>query len=427
MQGIEDIYVYFPKLILTAETFSKITGESVKKLKKGLGILKKSINEPSQDTIALSMNSVEGLGRYVNLKDIESIFVGTESQMNLSKPIATYLTQFTGNYVQVMDGIFACLSGLNFVAMSKQFEKPLVVTSDIAKYGTTGKRNSSSADFTGGAGSVAIKLGEPKLLEIFDERGVYTSNDWDFHKPIKIEGDKLESWLSPIVDGQYSFTSYLFHIGKAYKNLKEKVDFSLKESSSIVFHVPFPKITKYVLSYLNAIDCGEDWRFEVLMKEIKHSFDNKENSENYDVELRKKVSILKKQLNKFHKEKQFNEKVSPSLIYPSKIGNIYAGSLFFSLVSCLKNKKHNVGDLITVFGYGSGSGSLVKVMKITKKTQEIVDKWDIEKRLKNRRKVLVKEYLKLREKGIVPGEKTSDGWYLKNISDIDKRREYVRV
>ncbi len=421
------MYVYLTELKLTAEKFSKLTGEDVNKLKKGLGIKEKSLNESSQDTIALSMNSVEGLEKYVNLKDVESIFVGTESQMNLSQPIATYLTQFTGNNVQVMDGIFACLSGLNFVDMSIHLGKSLVVTSDIAKYGTTGKRNSPSADFTGGAGSVAIKIGEPKLLEIFDEKGVYSSKNPDFHKPIKIKGDKLESWLSPVVDGQYSFTSYLYHIGKAYKNLKEKIDISLNDFSSIVFHVPFPKITKYVLSYLNVIDKVEEGHFETLIEELKQSFESKEILENYDGLLRNKVSILKEQLNNFYDEKQFNEKVAPSLVYPSKIGNIYTGSVFLSLASCLKNKKHKPDDLILVLGYGSGSGSLVKVMKTTTETQKIVDGWDIDERLKRRKEVSVKDYVKLREKGIVPGEKTSDGWYLKSISEIDKRREYVRV
>src|SRR6185369_5932770 len=75
--------------------------------------------------------------------------------------------------------------------------KALVVSTDIARYDLN-----SSAEFTQGAGAVALLIGEsPRLLELDETTGIFASNVYDFWRPL----ERREA----VVDGKFSLDCYL--------------------------------------------------------------------------------------------------------------------------------------------------------------------------------------------------------------------------
>lgn len=369
----------------------------------------------------MAMNAFEGLVKRNSSKmeNWKYIHVCSESFLNGSKPIASQLLSLTPyRNIIVEDRLSACISGLNSL-----LEGPgLVVTSDIAKYGVD-EEESLSADFTGGAGAVAVEIGKGDLLEMDENYGVYSSDQYDFHKPYQIEGDSLKGSMSPVVDGPLSRVCYLYHIGEAYKDLKSKTGYSLSDLDGVVFHVPYPGITKYALSYLDLIDSG---KAETVAKKLSDLIDMFEfrNEENYHEIFKKNEdevkSILKSNLNG---RCDIISKLEPSLRLPAETGNIYTGSVFLSLCSSLLYSNYSEDSRIGVFGYGSGSSSLALVMKTTPKTKEIVGEWNIEFQLKNRSGINFEEYQGFRQIGVASGWEEND--YLKDgeyfLKDIDSR------
>lgn len=416
-RGIDDIYVYTPEYKLTAEEYAEGSDRFVGLLKKGLGISEKSVNEPSQDTIALAMNALEGLIESVGQEGTKYLFCGTESQLNLSKPVATNLMDLLEKKnVMTLDGVFACLSGLNLVVNGLGLGDGFVVTSDIAKYK---RKKGDSADFTGASGSVAVRTGDGKLLEVDNEFGAFSSNEWDFHKPIEVVGDELRSNVSPNVEGYFSFAAYVKHIGEAYKDLKDKKNVRLSDFSHVTFHVPYPGITKYALAYLRAVEEGKTDEIDRKLESIKDLFHDKESVEDYESLLKVAYKDIKTDLSDFMGD---SEKLTPSLEYSSIMGNIYTGSVFLSLVSTLKYGDYSAGDDILVIGYGSGSGSTAVVMTTTEQTREMADSWDLGERLSSRKPLSITEYDVFRNEGIAPNNKSnSSRWHLETITKFGKR------
>ncbi|MBR9681981.1 MAG: hydroxymethylglutaryl-CoA synthase family protein [Candidatus Altiarchaeota archaeon] len=422
-RGVNDIYVYTPEHKLTAEEFAEDSDKFVGLLKHGLGLSEKSVNEPSQDTIALAMNALEGLIEVVGQEETRYLYCGTESQLNLSKPVATNLMDLLDNKnVMTLDGVFACLSGLNLLVNGLGIGDGFVVTSDIAKYE---RKKGDSADFTGASGSVAVRTGEGKLLKVDSDFGAFSSNEWDFHKPIEVRGDELSSNVSPKVDGYFSFAAYVKHIGEAYKDLKDRKNIKLDDFNQVTFHVPYPGITKYALAYLRAVELEATDEIDEKLESIKDLFHNKDSDENYEASLKVAYTDIKGDLKEFMGDL---EKLTPSLKYPSMMGNIYTGSVFLSLASALKHGDYDAGDNILVIGYGSGSGSTAVIMTTTDQTRKIADAWDFDERLSNRKSLSLSDYNSFRNEGVMPNNKphTSSNWHLDKITEFG-RRIYSKV
>ena len=414
--GIDDIYIYTPELKLSADEYADGDRGFADLLKKGLGIKEKSVNEPSQDTVALAMNALDGLIESVGQEGVKYLYCGTESQVNLSKPVATNLMDLLDNKnVLTLDGVFACLSGLNLLVNGMGLGKGFVVTADIAKYR---RKKGSSADFTGASGSAAVKVGEGKLLGVDKEFGAFSSNGWDFHKPIHVDGDEIRASFLPKVDGYFSFAAYVKHIGEAYKDLKSKKGVDLDDFSHVAFHVPYPGITKYALAYLNAIDDGDPGEIDEQLGRFKELFHNQE-SPGYKDLLKGAYAGLKSELRKFMNG---SEKIDSSLKYPSVTGNIYTGSIFLSLASTLRHGKYVPGDRILVIGYGSGSGSTALSMTVTNETKGIVDSWELDERLAGRMPITLSEYNDFRKEGLTPNDNPQTSrWHLRHLTDFGKR------
>jgi hydroxymethylglutaryl-CoA synthase len=348
------------------------------KLEKGLGLLKMTLPDVYQDPVVFGANALTKLieQNQVDLSEVARIYVGTESSIDSSKPIASFLIQlmeqkFGENclaHCDVVDFTFACIGGvdalqncLDFVRMNPS-QKAIVVTTDIAKYDLE-----STGEYTQGAGATALLISvHPRIISFDTNWATSSKGVFDFFKPYRsfskkeITGnDQNETWLGqleaeieihkdqPVFDGQYSNQCYMDRTKAAYFAFKSKAGISdclYSRWSHIIMHLPYAFQGRRMLSEIFALDATEP-----LLSGTEAAGD-------YQSKL--------KEVSKSEAYKQFvTEKLQDAEQASSIIGNLYTGSIFMGLLSTLTQAQLR-GDEISgqKFGfmaYGSGSKSKV--------------------------------------------------------------------
>jgi hydroxymethylglutaryl-CoA synthase len=142
--GIDAIAFDVAKIHLPINTLAKARNIEPEKLEKGLGLLKMTMPDAHQDTVVFGANALTKLilNSNINLEDIARIYVGTESAIDSSKPIASFLVALmeqkfgenTLSECDVVDFTFACIGGvdamqncIDFVRLNPT-KKAIVVT-----------------------------------------------------------------------------------------------------------------------------------------------------------------------------------------------------------------------------------------------------------------------------------------------------------
>ena len=131
--GIDAIQLDIPKIYLPISVLAEKRNIEAEKLTKGLGLQKMSFLDVYQDVITLGANAVVKLieQENLNLSEIAKIYVGTESSIDSSKPIASFLVslmeqKFGANRLQecdVVDFTFACIGGVDAMQNCIDFVK----------------------------------------------------------------------------------------------------------------------------------------------------------------------------------------------------------------------------------------------------------------------------------------------------------------
>jgi len=347
-------------------------------VEKGLGLLKMTLPDVYQDPVVFGANALTKLiaQNEINLSEVARIYVGTESSIDSSKPIASFLIQlmeqkFGENclaHCDVVDFTFACIGGVDAMQNCMDFarmnpdQKAIVVTTDIAKYDLE-----STGEYTQGAGATALLISAHPRIIAFDTNWATSSKGvFDFFKPYRslskkeITGnDQNESWLGqleaeieihkdqPVFDGQYSNQCYMDRTKAAYFAFKSKAGISdclYSRWSHIIMHLPYAFQGRRMLSEIFALDATEPL------------LSGTESGADYQNKL--------KEVSKSEAYKQFVvEKLQDAEQASSIIGNLYTGSIFMGLLSTLTQAQLR-GDEISgqKFGfmaYGSGSKSKV--------------------------------------------------------------------
>jgi hydroxymethylglutaryl-CoA synthase len=381
--GIDAIAFDVAKLHLPIKTLAIARNIEPEKLEKGLGLIKMTLPDTHQDTVVFGANALSKLiqDNSINLDEVARIYVGTESAIDSSKPISSFLIalmeQKFGEGIlsecDVVDFTFACIGGvdalqncLDFVQLNPT-KKAIVVTTDFAKYDLN-----STGEYTQGAGAVAMLIaGNPRIISFENHWGVSTKGVFDFFKPYRtiskneITGnsnneswfDNLESEIEihkdqPVFDGQYSNQCYMDRTKEAYfsfKKIKNTQETVYSTWKSIVMHLPYAFQGRRMLSEIYALDAS-----------ISIISENEEASE-YQNKL--------KEISKSEEYKTFvTEKLQPAELASSLIGNLYTGSIFMGLLSTLANFRKTEEEITNEkFGflaYGSGSKSKVFEGKI---------------------------------------------------------------
>jgi hydroxymethylglutaryl-CoA synthase len=376
--GIDAISFDVAKIHLAINTLAKARNIETEKLEKGLGLLKMTLPDTHQDVVVFGANALTKLitNHNIKLNEIARIYVGTESAIDSSKPISSFLIALmeqkfgenTLSECDVVDFTFACIGGvdamqncIDFVTLNPT-KKAIVITTDFAKYDLN-----STGEYTQGAGGLAMLItSNPRIIAFENNWATSTKGVFDFFKPYRtisktaITGnttnepwfENLESEIEihkdqPVFDGQYSNQCYMDRTREAYfsfKKLKNTTETVYDSWKSIVMHLPYAFQGRRMLSEIYALDASNN------------IISGDEDASEYQNKL--------KEVSKSDAYKEFvKEKLMPAEIASSLIGNLYTGSIFMGLLSTLAHfhdtKKEISDSTFGFLAYGSGSKSKV--------------------------------------------------------------------
>ena len=415
--GIDAITFDVAKIHLPIKTLANARNIEPEKLEKGLGLIKMTLPDFHQDTVVFGANAITKLiiENNLNLDEIARIYVGTESAIDSSKPIASFLIalmeqKFGENsltHCDVVDFTSACIAGvdalqncIDFVTLNPN-KKAIVVTTDFAKYDLN-----STGEYTQGAGALAMLItSNPRIIAFDSCWATSTKGVFDFFKPYRkipkqeitrnennaIWFGNLEAEIEihkdqPVFDGQYSNQCYMNRTKNAYFSLKKlkNTDSSLYASwFSIIMHLPYSFQGRRMLSEIYALD-----------------HENKIISgEESDSEYQNKL----KEISKSEEYKKFvSQKLQPAEIASSLIGNLYTGSIFMGFLSTLCHFHDTKTDIVNKkFGflaYGSGSKSKIFEGTIQEDWQNSIASINLFETLEESQEIDFETYEKLHKK-----------------------------
>ena len=402
--GIHDIAFKAPSLYLPIEDLAKARDIDPAKLIHGLGLKKMSVCDVDEDIITLAASSViQLLEQNPELKPdkIGRIYLGTESSIDGSKPIGTYVHELVRqyyetrgidtigiNHIDVVDMTFACIGAVDAMHNSLYYlyanpdKVAIVVAADIANYDLD-----SPGEYTQGAGAAAVLLSkDPSLISLSDKWGISVKNEHDFFKPIrykKVNGELLEIHdEKPIFDGQLSNTVYQNRITEAWEHFRS--DELIGDYAQLIFHLPYAYHGRRIITPLLQQELETEGTFDAICAEN----DIDPNDE--------QVSRL------FSKTPYYKNWIKATIAEGDKLssdmGNLYTASIFLSLVSyCLSDTAQTDKELL-FFAYGSGSKAKVFTGKVQPQCKEKSSCWDIARHLEGRIKITFDEYIALRKK-----------------------------
>ncbi|CAG9795583.1 unnamed protein product [Diatraea saccharalis] len=366
--GILAMDLYFPSQYVSQTELEKFDEVSSGKYTVGLGQHKMAFCSDREDINSICFTALHRLieKNKIDLHDIGRLEVGTETIIDKSKSVKTFLmnlfTKVGATDIEGIDTTNACYGGtaalfnaINWVESSSwDGRKAIVVAGDIAVYGKGPARP------TGGAGAVAMLVG-PNAPLVFDKgvRASYMTHAYDFYKP------DLASEF-PFVDGKLSIKCYLSALDNCYNLFCKKMrrtdpNFKgLLSLDAMLFHSPYCKLVQKSLariSFNDFLNCPPEER-EKLFPGMSAFSDYKLEDTYFDRDIEKAFMTYSQHL--------FDEKTKPALHIARNVGNMYTPSLYGGLVSYLisKSPEQLVGKKFGLFSYGSGLASTMYSMNI---------------------------------------------------------------
>lgn len=362
--GVTDISIHVPSYYLTHEDLAVARDIPVDKFHTGLGNYRMAIIPNWEDSVTMAANAAYRLLQKTGTdpKEIRQMVVSTESGVDYSKPVASYVQDLLGigTKCRIYEVKHACYGGTaglinsidRIARTARDDDKALVIMTDVAKYGFD-----SAGEATQGAGAVAMLVEKnPKLLSIdTTQNGVYSKSVFDFWRP---SGHDV-----PLVDGHYSIECYLTALEESAGDLKHNLGFTdqklIDAVDHVVYHMPFSNMAR---------------------KAHRH-FVEMENGFLDEAELEKRF------------ENSFETMVAPGLLGVREVGNIYTGSVYMGLVSLLESEGERIGGKkVGIFSYGSGCGAEFLICNINEDIGAVIDGLDFKKRLDQRRKISLEHY-----------------------------------
>ena len=423
--GIDDLAVYLPSLYLPIETLAQARDLEYAKLNKGLGLEAMAVPDAHEDVATMAANAVLQLLQRNGLKpsQIGRIYMGTESAVDGSKPMASYVLDMLTQYYaeeegkdaflncDVVDLTFACIGAVDALQNTLDWARGgegrigIVVASDIARYDMA-----SGGEYTQGAGAVAMLVKQdPSLLSIHNSWGTASRSVHDFFKPLrqyskqqivaevlresgqdeaqtqatlqKIDDSEAADGLlshpdafvevhrdTPVFDGPYSNACYQERIGEALQHYTQQAGLDARQPviddwHRMVFHLPYAYQARRMFAelYMEESKKRGDWaRTAASLEQPEPQREQYEATAAYE---KAKAQYLRA-VTKTERYRHFvAEKIEKGERASSKVGNLYTASIFLALMSTLEAELSSERDLthstFGFFAYGSGSKSKV--------------------------------------------------------------------
>ena len=306
--GIDKIGFNTSSYYLDLTDLANARGVDPNKYLIGIGQEKQAVVLPTQDIVTMGTMAADQMLTDTDRQTITTVIVATESGIDNSKASAIYVKTLLGlgDFVRTIEFKEACYAGTAAIQAAKGLvsanpvEHVLVIAADIARYGLN-----TPGEVTQGGGAVAMLVtANPRILSIEGPSVPITRDVMDFWRPL----GKTEA----IVDGKYSTSVYIEMFLEAFKRYQELTDDDLTDFTALAFHLPFTKMGKKALEAL----LGDD------------------------------DSLIAEKL---------RSQLTASQILNRKVGNLYTGSLYLSLISLVINGELAAGEKIGLFSYGSGA------------------------------------------------------------------------
>ncbi|OUN48654.1 hydroxymethylglutaryl-CoA synthase [Limosilactobacillus reuteri] len=312
----------------------------------GIGQDLQAVVPPTQDIVTLGATAAKKLLTPELEKNISTVIVATESGIDNSKASAIYIKRLLGlsdftRTVEMKEACYSATAAIQFakgvVALNPQ-ETVLVIAADIARYGLN-----TPGEVTQGAGAVAMLISRnPHILTLEDTTVAYSKDIMDFWRPLYA--------TEALVDGKYSTNVYIEFFLQTFTRYQQLTGRELADFAALTFHMPFTKMGKKGL--------------EGLLKD-----------RNDEVAQRLRTQLTASQL------------------FSRQVGNLYAGSLYLSLMSLLQNSDLKAGSRIGLFSYGSGAEGEFYTGILEDGYEHYMN--NIQEELEYRHQVSVAEYEKL--------------------------------
>jgi hydroxymethylglutaryl-CoA synthase len=298
--GIVSYGAYVPRFRITPDEIGRVWGVDGAAMGAGLGVKRKSVPAPDEDTITISTEALRtALARgAIDPQTIGALYVGSESHPYAVKPTATVVASAVGATpnLTAADFEFACKAGTAAIQTCMG-----LVASKMIRYGVAiGSDTSQGApgdalEYSASAGGAAFIIGQEKMIARFDHTVSYTTDTPDFWRR---EGQRY-----PSHSGRFTGEpAYFRHVGECAHRMMETAHTTPKDYAHVVFHQPNGKFPQRMGKQLGFTE----------------------------------------------------EQMRYGLVTPF-IGNTYSGAALIGLANVLDHAGPN--ERILVVGYGSGAGS----------------------------------------------------------------------
>lgn len=279
----------------------------------------RSVALPFEDPVTNAVNAARPLVDALDetgRRRIEMVVTATESGLDLSKSLATYVADHLGlgPRCRLIELKQACYAGAAALQLAVAYvasglspgAKALVVATDVALVGA----EAGYAEPATGSGAVAMLVGDrPEILSLdLGAFGLHAFETMDTARP----RPDLD-----VVDVDRSLLTYLTCLSASFADYRERVaDVDLvKTFDFLAFHTPFAGMAK----------AGH----RALM--------------------RAHASVTAADI-----DRDFQYRLEPSLRYPALVGNLFSGSVFLALASLIEHSAPAGPSRVGLFAYGSG-------------------------------------------------------------------------
>lgn len=397
--GIDSIGFYAPSYYVSMRELAKSRQIDPKKLEEGLMVKEMRLPDAGEDIVTMSVKAAQNalIRGNINPKEIDALFVGTETITYAVKSVSNILAEILGvsKNCLTQDIYNACagatLAILNAIGLIENgiINKALVIGADISSYPLN-----SPGEPTQGAGAVALILTKNPRVATFSKKfGKISGNVNDF---FRAAGEKDAQ-----VFGKYSVDSYLNFQMSAFDDLSKNM--GKFKADYYVFHAPFSKLPIKFLQKL-ITERSEHFMEHIMNWELKpprSRLSTRLPSIRYSIRhfpsliastlLRNGYSrqAIAKILTQLSKLKQY---FLPHLDIPMHFGNMYSASVWAQILYILEISAHP-GDILYFGSYGSGATCISGLIQVKEEMVNVVDNGPtIDHFFSNKIKRSVKDY-----------------------------------
>ncbi|MGV9388614.1 hydroxymethylglutaryl-CoA synthase family protein [Streptomyces olivaceus] len=361
--GIEAINAYVARACFDVAELFRGRGLDMTRFD-NLMMRQKSVNLPCEDAVTNAVNAAKPLLDRLTPAErdaVELLVVGTESGLDLGKPISTYIHHHLGlsSRCRSFEVKHACYGGTAALqtaagiigASPVSTAKALVIAADAPSAAARGTYWEPSE----GAGAVALLVGrDPRVLELDPgASGLHTFEVMDTLRP----RPDLD-----YVDSDVSLLSYLTCLERSFAAYRERVAGAdvVDSFEHLVLHTPFAGMVKGA---------------------------------------HRKLLRTHKGLGPRETADDFARRIAPTLHYGSRVGNLFSASLYLALCSLLDRGGPETPCRIGLFSYGSGCGSEFFSGVLGEEAVATAGRMGIGAALDARRELTLEEYDTLTELG----------------------------